>query len=107
MATGGDVARTLTKDWKYYFGWWCFWVVIRTFTTLPQPSPNAEGVTLWYVTNFATAVCFGMVCAAAFTLAQNTLNIARKRWVSVALAVLIWLCVFIANFALYRALGIV
>ena len=106
MASDGDVAQTLTKDWKYYLGWWCFWVVLRTFTSQPTPSPHAEGVALWFVIQFATALCFAIVCAAAFTLAQNTLNVERKRWVGVALAILVWLFVFTANFALYKALGI-
>ena len=91
MAETVVVAQTksLMKNWKHYMFWWCIWMGLGGMT---QPVATEDG-TFWMVKaiQLAWGVAFGMVCAIIFTIGQNTLNVARKKWLSWVIALVVWM----------------
>jgi len=83
--------RNLTLGWKSYLLWWCLWMGIGGM--LQPVTGDAAETNFWGVklVQLSWGIGFGVLCAAMFTLAQNTLNVQRKKYVSWANAIVIWM----------------
>jgi hypothetical protein len=108
-AHGGtrDATETASKVWFKNFGYYAIWFVIwgGLFSFLqPVTTEQMAGRTFWAVKvqQASLGAGFGVVCAIVFTLLQNGLNQARRKWLSWVLAIGTW---FTINLALAFAAG--
>jgi hypothetical protein len=92
-------APGLWLDFRYYVLWWMFWT---TLFSLLQPVVE-EGPNLWTVRalQFGVGLAYGAVLGAAFTVAQNSVNKARRKPVSWALALAVAILGKLASIAVF------
>ncbi len=80
-------SKDLLKDFGYYARWFSIWAVLFNFV-----QPVAGEGNFWGLKLVASlyAVGFGVSCAAVFSVLQNSMNSARRKWLSWIFAILIW-----------------
>jgi len=76
-----------TRWWGYLARWLVFGIVVGLF----QPVDDGVGQ-LWQRMSLRLALgaAFGLVAATVFTLAENTLNMARVQWKTWLMVLLTW-----------------
>lgn len=80
--------------WKHWQGYLVRWLMFGVVVELFQPVVN--DMDQYWLQKLQLAVFglfFGAVCAVAFTLAQNTLNVARVKWKSWSIVIATWMAV--------------
>jgi len=103
MDTTETVTKSWFKDFAYYAIWFVLWGALFSFLQ-PVGSEQMVGTTFWAVKvqQALLGAGFGVICAIAFTLLQNSINQARKKWLSWGLAISTWITI---NLALAFAMG--
>lgn len=86
----------LLRSSATYLAWWCLFGVVAG-SLMPVVSDDGA---FWAVKSqqATSGLIFGLLCAVVFTLAQNALNQARKRWLSRLLVFSVWMGM---KFAMY------
>jgi len=95
--------RVWFKDFTYYAIAFVIWGAVFSFLQ-PVASEQQAGTTFWAVKvqQALLGAGFGVVCAIAFTVLQNGINQARRKWLSWVMAIGTWVVV---NLALAYATG--
>jgi hypothetical protein len=81
---------TPLKHWGYYSLWWAVIMGIGS-GLMPVTGPALDQFWIAKLYQTAFGIAFGLVCALIFTLTQNTWNVGRKKPVSWAFAIAIWM----------------
>jgi len=83
------VPAGLWKSWRIYLvRWLIFAAIAGLFQPVLEHTDQFWEQKLYQVFN---ALPFGVACAVAFTLAQNTLNVQRVRWKSWVNIFVVWM----------------
>src|SRR5438309_10103170 len=91
------------KDSGHYVIWFVIWGALFSFLQF-VPSEQIAGTTFWAVKvqQALLGAGFGVVCAIVFTILQNGVNAARRKWLSWVLAIGTWVTI---NLSLAYATG--
>lgn len=103
MDASDKAPRVWFKNFGYYVIWFVIWGALFSFLQ-PVTTEQMAGTSFWAV-NVQQALLgagFGVICAMAFTILQNGMNQARRKWLSWVLAIGTWITL---NFALALATG--
>lgn len=76
------------RDWPYYAFWWWVWVVVPGSLMVVGQGRQGDGGMLAAVGLFTG---YALIASTLFTLLQNSVNRQRRKSVSWAFAVLIWI----------------
>ena len=87
-------ALTDARYWYHWRGYTVRWLLFGGITGLFQPIvDDLDHYGLQGLYQFLFGLFFGAVCAAVFTLAENTLNAPRVDWKSWSILIATWLTV--------------
>jgi len=91
------------KDFGYYTIWFVIWGALFSFLQPVFPE-QMVGTTFWgaKVVQALIGAGFGVVCALVFTVLQNGINSARRKWLSWVLAIATWSVINVALTMLVR-----
>jgi uncharacterized membrane protein len=81
-------ATSYLTDWPYYTFWWGIWIVVPGFLMAMGQGRQGDGGMLTAVGLFTV---YAVVASTFFTLLQNGVNRQRRKPVSWAFALLIWI----------------
>lgn len=103
MDTSDTAPRVWLKDFAYYVIWFVLWGALFSFLQ-PVTTEQMAGTSFWAVKvqQAMLGAGFGVICAIAFTILQNALNQARRKWLSWVLAIGTWVTI---NLALALVMG--
>ena len=97
------VIRGRWSSFRHYTTWFVIWGALFSFLQ-PVTVEQMTGTSFWMVKlqQALLGIEFGVVCGSIFTLFQNQINPARRKWLSWVLAIITWIAI---NAALVLATG--